>query len=94
MDQSASGTAQQDGRCGRLYCAVPGGLGTWFELPPTVETVGYHLPRPRRSRLARAQGDRRTEKEKLEQALAIFAELKMPRERDTVRAELKKVAGG
>src|SRR5271157_1957835 len=38
--------------------------------------------------LARAQGDRKTEKEKLEQALAIFTELKMPRERDAVLAEL------
>jgi len=28
--------------------AVPGGLGFPFRLP-TVETVGYHLPRPRRS---------------------------------------------
>ena len=38
---------------------------------------------------ARAQGDRKTEKEKLEQALAIFTELKMPRERDAVQAELE-----
>ena len=44
--------------------------------------------------LARAQGDRKTEKEKLEQALAIFTELKMPRERDAVQAELEKVASG
>ena len=44
--------------------------------------------------MARAQGDRKTEKEKLEQALAIFTELKMPRERDAVQAELEKVAGG
>ena len=43
--------------------------------------------------LARAQGDRKTEKEKLEQALAIFTELKMPRERDAVQAELNKVGG-
>ena len=77
-----------------LYCAVPGGLGTWFELPPTVETVGYHLPRPRRSRLARAQGDHNTGREKLKQALAIFTELKMPRQRDAVRAELEKVDSG
>src|ERR1035438_7826780 len=41
--------------------------------------------------LARAQGDRKTEKEKLEQALAIFTELKMPRERDAVQAELDKL---
>ena len=34
------------------------------------------------------------EKEKLEQALAIFTELKMPRERDAVQKELEKVAGG
>jgi tetratricopeptide (TPR) repeat protein len=39
--------------------------------------------------LARAQGDRQTEKEKLEQALAIFTELKMPRERDAVQKELE-----
>ena len=57
-------------RAKRKICAVPGGLGTWFELPPTVETVGYHLPRPRRSRLARAQRDRKTEREKLEQPSA------------------------
>ena len=44
--------------------------------------------------LARAQGDRKTEKEKLEQALAIFTELKMPRQRDKVQAELKKVDSG
>src|SRR5271157_788124 len=44
--------------------------------------------------LARAQGDRKTEKEKLEQALAIFTELKMPIERDAAQAELEKVAGG
>jgi hypothetical protein len=36
----------------------------------------------------------RPRKEKLEQALAIFTELKMPRERDKVQAELKKVASG
>ena len=93
MDQSASGTAQTKRQVNKT-CAVPGGLGTWFELPPTVETVGYHLPRPRRSRLARAQGDRKTEREKLKQALAIFTELKMPRECDEVREELEKVAGG
>ena len=36
---------------------------------------------------------RKTEKEKLEQALAIFTELKMPRERDAVQAELDKMGG-
>jgi hypothetical protein len=36
----------------------------------------------------------RPRKEKLEQALAIFTELKMPIERDAVQKELKKVAGG
>jgi hypothetical protein len=41
-----------------------------------------------------AQGDRKTEKEKLEQALAIFTALKMPIERDAVQAELEKVASG
>ncbi len=66
----------------------PGDSG-FTELPPTVETVGYHLPRPRRSGLARAQGNRKTEKEKLEQALAIFTELKMPRERDAVQKEME-----
>ena len=44
--------------------------------------------------LARAQGDRKTEKEKLEQALAIFTELKMPRQRDAVQAALEKVDSG
>ncbi len=44
--------------------------------------------------LARAQGGRETAKEKLEQALAIFTELKMPRERDAVQAELEKVDSG
>jgi len=44
--------------------------------------------------LARAQGDKKTEKEKLEQALAIFTDLKMPRQRDAAQAELEKVAGG
>jgi hypothetical protein len=39
--------------------------------------------------MARAQGDRKTEKEKLEQALAIFTELKMPRECDFVQKELE-----
>ena len=38
--------------------------------------------------LARAQGDRKTAREKLQQALAIFTELKMPRERDAAQAEL------
>jgi tetratricopeptide (TPR) repeat protein len=42
--------------------------------------------------LARAQGDRRTEKQKLQQALALFTELKMPRQRDAVQAELEKTA--
>ena len=41
--------------------------------------------------LAREQGDRKTETEKLTQALALFAELKMPRERDAVQAELDKI---
>ena len=43
--------------------------------------------------LARAQNDHKTEKEKLEQALAIFIELEMPRERDFVQAELNKIGG-
>ena len=51
--------------------------------------MGYHLPRPRRSRQAGAQVDRKTEKEKLEQALAIFTELKMPRQREEVQKELE-----
>ena len=38
--------------------------------------------------LARAQRDPATEKQKLEQALAIFTELRMPRERDFVQAAL------
>jgi hypothetical protein len=40
--------------------------------------------------LAGKQGDRETEREKLEEALAIFTELKMPIERDAVQAELEK----
>ena len=40
--------------------------------------------------LARQQGDKQTERQKLEQALAIFAELNMPSERDAVQAELDK----
>ncbi len=43
--------------------------------------------------LARAQDDCETEKRKLEQALAIFTELKMPRERDQVQAELERTSG-
>ena len=41
--------------------------------------------------LARAHADGKTEKEKLERALAIFTELKMPIERDALQAELDKV---
>jgi len=41
--------------------------------------------------LARQQGDKQTERQKLGQALAIFGELKMPRERDGVQAELDKI---
>jgi tetratricopeptide (TPR) repeat protein len=40
--------------------------------------------------LARQQGDRKTEKEKLEQALANFRELGMPVEIEAVKAELDK----
>ncbi len=40
--------------------------------------------------LARKQGDSKTEREKLEQALALFTELGMPREIATVQAELDK----
>jgi hypothetical protein len=43
--------------------------------------------------LAREQHDRKTEREKLAAALDIFTELNMPRERDEVRAELKKRKG-
>jgi tetratricopeptide (TPR) repeat protein len=43
--------------------------------------------------LAREQHDRDTEREKLAAALDIFTELKMPRERDAVRAELEKTTG-
>ena len=43
--------------------------------------------------LARAQGDRVTERAKLQTALDIFTALKMPRERDEVAAELAKTAG-
>jgi tetratricopeptide (TPR) repeat protein len=40
--------------------------------------------------LARKQRDRKTEREKLAAALDICTELNMPRERDSVRAELEK----
>jgi hypothetical protein len=40
--------------------------------------------------LAREQGDRSMEREKLAAALIIFTDLKMPRERDAVRAEMEK----
>ena len=40
--------------------------------------------------LARQQGDKQTARQKFEQALAIFTELKMPRERDEVQANLDK----
>jgi tetratricopeptide (TPR) repeat protein len=40
--------------------------------------------------LARAEGDHATEKQKLQQALALFTELNMPRERDAVQSELDK----
>jgi tetratricopeptide (TPR) repeat protein len=43
--------------------------------------------------LARAQGDRVTERAKLQAALDIFTELKMPGQRDAVAAELAKTAG-
>jgi tetratricopeptide (TPR) repeat protein len=42
--------------------------------------------------LARAQLDRKTEREKLAAALESFTELNMPREREAVRAELEKTA--
>jgi hypothetical protein len=44
--------------------------------------------------LARAQRARNTEREKLAAALVIFTDLKMPRERDAVRAELEKDDSG
>ena len=75
-------------------CAAPTGLDLNYSCIPSAEALGYDLSRLRRSRLAMAQGDRKTEKQKLEQALAIFTELKMPREREAVQAELKEVAGG
>jgi tetratricopeptide (TPR) repeat protein len=40
--------------------------------------------------VAREMGDPQTEKEKLQAALAIFTELKMPRERDAVQADLNR----
>jgi tetratricopeptide (TPR) repeat protein len=43
-------------------------------------------------RLARAQGDRAAERAKLQAALDIFTELRVPRERDAVAAELGKMA--
>jgi hypothetical protein len=41
--------------------------------------------------LAREQGDRITEIEKLQKALIIFTELKMARQRDSVQAELDNI---
>jgi tetratricopeptide (TPR) repeat protein len=41
--------------------------------------------------LARVQGDRTTEKQKLQQALALFTELNMPRERDAVQVALNQL---
>ena len=41
--------------------------------------------------LARVQRDHATEKQKLQQALTLFTELKMPHERDAVQAELDKL---
>jgi hypothetical protein len=41
--------------------------------------------------LARAQGDKRIEKQKLKEAIALFAGLKMSRERDAVQTELDKL---
>ena len=40
--------------------------------------------------LARRQDDKQAERQKLEEALTLFTELKMPRQRDAVRAELDK----
>ena len=40
--------------------------------------------------LAARQGNKQAERQKLEQALDLFSELRMPRERDAVRAELDK----
>ncbi|HEY5029494.1 MAG TPA: hypothetical protein VIK39_13875, partial [Candidatus Angelobacter sp.] len=42
-------------------------------------------------RLAGGLGNAKTQKEKLKAALALFTELKMPRERDAVQAELHKM---
>jgi hypothetical protein len=42
--------------------------------------------------LGRQQGDKQAARQKLEQAPALFTELKMPHERDVVRAELDKTA--
>jgi hypothetical protein len=43
--------------------------------------------------LAAEQRDRKTKREKLAAAFDIFSELRMPRERDAVRAELEKTPG-
>jgi tetratricopeptide (TPR) repeat protein len=45
------------------------------------------------ARLARKQGDKQAERQRMDQAFALFTELKMPRERDAVRAELDKTDG-
>jgi hypothetical protein len=44
--------------------------------------------------LAREQRDPKTERGKLAAALDIFTQLSMPRERDSVRAELEKTTAG
>ena len=75
--------------------AVPAGLGLRYGRVPSAESAGLSSFAPTALwLLRRAQGDRKTEKEKLEQALAIFTELKMPRERDAVQVELDKLING
>ena len=41
-----------------------------------------------------AQGNRQAQKHKLQQALALFTELNMPRQRDAVQAELDQLPSG
>jgi hypothetical protein len=75
----------------RKICAVPTGLKCISNVYPALK--GWAKLFRAYGALVVLRGQRataKTEKEKLEQALAIFTELKMPRERDAVQAELEK----
>ena len=75
-----------------LSCVIVGGLSSFCRSSDGAEGLGYcyyHL-----GLLAREMGARQIEKEKLQAALAIFTELKMPRERDAVQADLDRAREG